>query len=73
MGFITSRSVAVILLSFVVVVLSGGTMYAVWILTAPLANILRGVVSLFVWIASFAFGSVVFWSLTDRMASRKRN
>lgn len=55
------KRLGVILLSFAVILGSGGVTYGVWFLLGGVSTLDRGVVSLLSWVAAFYVGAFVFW------------
>lgn len=61
------KQVAVIALSFCIVLVSGVFTYAAWLVLPDTIPLLRDVGSLFVWVLGFAAGSAVFWKAIVRI------
>ncbi len=65
----SARRVAVIILSFAVVGLSGAATYAVWDLLPGVQALERGVVSLLSWVVTFYIGVFLFWKTVVRISA----
>ncbi len=54
-----------------VVALAAGMMYVSWVLLRAVPHLVRGVVSLFSWIAGFALGTYLFWKIIEGISIQK--
>lgn len=65
----SARRLAVILLSFAVVGLSGAVTYAVWSVLPGLEELQRDVASLLSWVVTFYIGVFLFWKTVVRFSA----
>ena len=64
------RTLLIISLSINVFVFSSLAMYGTWLASGwLLSTFWRGVLSLFVWIATFGVGAVAFWRVIEKFSS----
>jgi hypothetical protein len=61
------RQGIIILLSCLVVGVSALGMYAIWLIASHLTPFWRGIVSLIVWVVTFAFGATMFWKTVESL------
>lgn len=59
------RAVLVVSLSLNVFVFASLAMYGTWIVMAAFSSFWRGIISLFIWIASFGAGTLALWKIIE--------
>jgi hypothetical protein len=70
---IVFREAALVLLSYVVVVVASLLAYTVWLSAWLLGPFWRGVVSVLFWIVGFALGTQLFWSAAKLLQRKVRS
>ena len=64
-----TRHLSVILMSFAVILASGGATYAVWLSLSAVEIVSRNVVALIFWVLTFYIGSILMWKGIVRVSS----
>jgi hypothetical protein len=68
-----SRTVLIVSLSLNVFVFACLAMYGTWFAAASLGSLWRGLIALFVWIATFGASTLAFWKVVEKISMEDTN